>query len=192
MTRDGVTPDRPRIDVTGLPPAVAELVEALGPGEELVITRDGEPIATVRGARPPLVEAARPDHDVVAVVATAMKLSAAARSALSAELGPGYLVLDLREAPPTADVVLVPPGSPQLVAAVRSQFPGAQVVVTEIEDVELGVGYAGPVRRLLDAGADTYLSSTTVPRLAAQLGRAVGERKQLTDGSSGGWAMLSR
>jgi len=37
-------------------------------------------------------------------------------------------------------------------------------MVTEIEDAELGVKYRRPIRRLLDAGAETYLAATAIPR----------------------------
>jgi antitoxin (DNA-binding transcriptional repressor) of toxin-antitoxin stability system len=164
-----------RIDVTRLPDDVVELLDALAPGAHLVITRDGEPIATISSTRPVPAATGEPpaDHPTVLVVATAMRLSAPARAALSAELGPGYIVLDLRAAPPTADVVLVPPASPQLIGSMRAQFPKARIVVTEIDDDELGVSYRGPVGRMLDAGAEAYLAPAGVPRLAAQLDHAV-------------------
>ncbi|GAB3133849.1 hypothetical protein GCM10027258_03680 [Amycolatopsis stemonae] len=161
-----------RIDVTHLPEDVVALIDALGPGENLVLTREGEPVAVIRGAGKP------PGRGGVTVVATAMKLPASARTSLAAELGTDYVVLDLHAAPPTADVVLVPPASPQLVAHVRSMFPRARVVVTEIEDEELGISYRGPIHRMLDAGAETYLASTTLPRLAEQLD-AVTRRRQV-------------
>jgi antitoxin (DNA-binding transcriptional repressor) of toxin-antitoxin stability system len=160
-----------RIDVTRLPADVVELLDGLAPGAHLVITRDGEPIATIRGTGPVVGSPVDPRN--VLVVATAMRLSATARAALSAELGPDYIVLDLRAAPPTADVVLVPPASPQLISGLRAQFPKARILVTEIDDDELGVSYRGPVGRMLDAGAEAYLAPTTVTRLAAQLDHAV-------------------
>jgi len=163
-----------RVDVTRLPAEVVRFLDALA-GADLVVTRDGEPIAMIRSA-PPAAEPAHEqpgDEPTVRVVATAMRLSKTARAELSAELGPGYIVLDLRAAPPTADVVLVPPSSPQLVGGLRAQFPGARIVVAEIDDAELGISYGGPVRRLLDAGAEAYLASTSVGRLAVQLDHAV-------------------
>lgn len=172
-----------QIDVSRLPEDVAELIEALRPGENLVLTRDGNPVATVSSAdvRP---EPPRTDYDDVTVVATAMKLSASARMSLSAELGSDYLVLDLHSAPATADVLLVPPVSPQLIGGLRAQFPKARVVLAEVDDPELGVSYHGPVRRLLDAGAETYLTSANVPHLARQLDHAVTRRQQLAGGSA--------
>ena len=119
------------------------------------------------------------------VVATAMKLSASARRSLSEELGTDYIVLDMHAAPTTADVLLVPPVSPQLIGSLREMFPGARVIVAEIEDAELGVSYHGPLRRMLDAGVDNYLAATAIPRLAKQLDHAVTRRHdQITGGSA--------
>ncbi|MFE3176143.1 hypothetical protein ACFXPA_16355 [Amycolatopsis sp. NPDC059090] len=173
-----------QIDVSHLPEDLVALIDALRPGENLVLTRDGDPVATISGAgvRP---ESPRTDYDDVTVVATAMKLSASARMSLSAELGSDYVVLDLHSAPATADVLLVPPVSPQLIGGLRAKFPKARVVLAEVEDAELGVSYHGPVRRLLDAGAETYLTSANVPHLARQLDHAVTQQRQhLTGGSA--------
>ncbi|WP_217707110.1 hypothetical protein [Nonomuraea rhodomycinica] len=172
--------------MTDLPEDLVALIDALEPGEELLITRDGESIAalssTVRVLHGTVVDpvtaeqADEPpaiDYDDVTVVATAMKLSASARVSLSAQLGSDYVVLDMHAAPTTADVLLTPPVSPQLIASLRSMFPQARVIVTEIEDDELGVDYYGPVRRLLDAGAQAYLPPATIPRLARQLDHAL-------------------
>jgi hypothetical protein len=189
MTDDPATRAQRRIDVTRLPEDVVALVDALGPGDELVITRDGAWIATVASAystfddehpQDEVTEEIPVAYDNVTVVATAMKLSKSARAALAAELGADYIVLDMLAAPTTADVLLVPPASPQLIGRLRSRFPDARVIVTEIEDAELGVSYHGPVRRMLDAGAETYLSSTTIPRLAAQLDHTITQHQQLT------------
>lgn len=180
------------VDITRLPDDVAVLVDALGPGEELVITRGVEVLATITGAdraheHDPDDDTADdhehpPTYDDVTVVATAMKLSATARRALAAELGPNYVVLDMRAAPASADVVLLPPCSPQLVGNIRSVFPEARVIVTEIDDPEIGISYQGPIRRTLDAGAETYLAATAVPVLAKQLDLAITHRMQLTAG----------
>jgi antitoxin (DNA-binding transcriptional repressor) of toxin-antitoxin stability system len=174
-----------RIDVQRLPRDVVELIEA---GEDLVLTRDGEPVATVV----PTAVDVEESYDNVTVVATTMKLSAAARLALSEQLGPDYIVLDMHKAPVTADVVLVPPASPQLIAGLRETYPKARIVVAEIEDPTLGIRYAGPVRRLIDAGAETYLASTTIPRLAKQLDHVVTQnRRQLAAGGSARLAIES-
>jgi antitoxin (DNA-binding transcriptional repressor) of toxin-antitoxin stability system len=198
MTDERAAPRAWRIDVSRLPEDVVELIDALGPGEDLVITRDGDPIAAISSTRDALdgaiIEAGSPDeaagqplmdYDNVTVVATAMKLSASARTALSAELGADYIVLDLHAAPVTADVLLAPPASPQLIGSLRSMFPKARVIIAEIDDDVLGVSYHGPVRRMLDAGAETYLTSTTIPRLAKQLDHTITRRHQITGGTSG-------
>ncbi|GAA2872479.1 hypothetical protein GCM10020220_072190 [Nonomuraea rubra] len=122
------------------------------------------------------------DHESMTVVATAMDLSAAARVALSTQLGADYVVLDMHAAPATADVLLVPPASPQLIGRLRMLFPKARVIVTEIEDEELGVQYHGPVRRLLDAGAEAYLPPASVPQLARQLEYTLGQGRELAGG----------
>ena len=101
---------------------------------------------------------------------------------LSTQLGADYIVLDMNAAPATADVLLVPAVSPQLIATLRSMFPKARVIVTEIEDKELGVNYQGPVRRLLNAGADAYLPPSTVPHLARQLDYTLNHGHQLVGG----------
>ena len=126
-----------------------------------MITRDGRPIATIHAEMPE--EHPRADYDHVTVVATAMVLPEAARASLSEQLGPGYIVVDMQAAPATADVLLVPPISPQLIGHLRSMFPTARIVAAEFSDDVLGVSYLGAIRRMLDAGAEAYLTSSTVP-----------------------------
>ncbi|KZB84251.1 hypothetical protein [Amycolatopsis regifaucium] len=172
------------VDVTQLPEELVALIGTLRPGEDVLITRDGETIATISGAYPEDRGFAAPASEDITVVATAMKLSASARDSLSERLGPGYLVLDLHSAPPTVDVLLVPPASPQLIGNFRALYPKARIVITEIEDAELGVKYEGPVRRLLDAGAEAYIPSSTIPRLAEQLDRTMTQLRQLTGDTS--------
>ena len=102
------------IDVAYLPEG---LVALSAPGDELHITRDRESIATISGAVDPhgrATESPPPADGNVTVVATAMKLSASARTSLSERLGPDYLVLDMNSAPKSVDVLLTPPTSPRL------------------------------------------------------------------------------
>ena len=185
---------RAQVDLARLPSDIANLIAGLAPGGTLEITRGGEPVATITAAgQAPLegtVIRARPASDAgdsgasaaegVTVVATAMELSDTARSKLSEELGDDYIVLDMWDAPKTADVLLIPAISLKLLGNLRGMFPAARVVIAELDDPELGISYPSPVRRLLDAGADLYLATTTVPSLARQLGEAVaGARGEL-------------
>lgn len=194
------------IDAAQLPDEFVGLLAGLAPGETLTVLRDGEPIATITGAgrsgplEGTVIRPATPHWDAdprsqdrpgpqsgaghVTVVVTAMKLSETVRGQLSAELGSDYIVLDMDDAPETAEVLLVPPISLQLLGGLRARFPAARVIVAEFEDPELGVDYRGPVQRMIDAGVEAYLASTTLPRLALQLDKAVMRRTELTAGSS--------
>lgn len=182
----------PGLDLESLPRDVRAAVEAMVDGQEVVLRRDGREIG-VLVHRPSVLEGTviggpsdasghgadgaddADDVDVppvpegVTVVATATKLSKAARQRLSDELGDGYVVLDLLRAPTSADVVLTHPVSPQLLGSLRGMFPQARIIVTEIEDDELGVSAPGPVSRLLDAGASAYLPPRPLREVAANV-----------------------
>ena len=95
-------------------------------------------------------------HDAVAVLAD--------------RLGSGFAVRDIRANGPAADIVLAPPSSPQLIGHLRQQFPGALVVITELEDLLHGVDLGGPVSRALDAGADAYYVAKSTEALGTFLG----------------------
>ncbi len=101
----------------------------------------------------------------VRVVATTM-LKVDARARLSEQLGPGFVVLDLRNAPPSTDIVIAPVISAQTISALKHMFPKARVVLTEVEDAEMGVFFPGPVRRAVDAGADGYVVAGDLASLA--------------------------
>jgi len=111
----------------------------------------------------------------VTVVAVAMELTNTARTRLSDELGPGYVVLDLGSAPSTADVVLTPATSPQLLGHLQQEFPAARVVIAEIDDDDLGVRHVGPVTRLLEAGASAYLPPRPIAQIASGLSAHLAE-----------------
>ncbi len=179
----------PTLDLESLPPRARAAVEALLEGREVTLRSEGRDLGALTfrpsvlegtvvatGTRPPRPvtplrrgnrTAAGPNG--VTVVATATKLSDAARRRLSDELGDGYIVLDLLKAPSTADVVLIHPVSPQLLGSLRGLFPDARIIVTEIEDEELGVSAPGPVSRLLDAGASAYLPPRPLREVAASV-----------------------
>ena len=181
-TREGMSRQRgsgPRLDVEALPPDISAAIEAAIAGENIALTRLGHPIGSLefRSNVVPgtVIESqaqhgsAASAHQGVSVVATAMRLSDAARRRLSDEFGDDYIVVDIHEAPASADVLLTHPVSPQLLGILRQQFPHAQVLVTEIEDEELGVRYAGPVSRMLDAGAAAYLPPRPIAGVAANV-----------------------
>ena len=186
------------VDVSVLPAGVVALIDALGAGESLTVTRDGRRIATIEAEPAALdgtivqAESSRDDDDAstedaranagATVVASALKLSPYVRRLLSDELGEDYVVLDFTAAPPTADVLLVQPFSLQLIGILQEKFPAARVMIVEIEDDDLGVSGQGPVRRLMNAGAETYLVSNTVSGLATQLEQAITLRPQLEGG----------
>lgn len=88
-------------------------------------------------------------------------------------MGDDYVVLDLLEAPTTADVLLVHPVSPQLLGNLRGMFPQARVIVTEIEDPELGITGTGPAARAMGAGAEAYRTPRPIARLGQDLGAAL-------------------
>ena len=173
----------PNLDLERLPRDVRSAVEAMVAGCEVTLRSEGRDVG-VLAFRPNVLEGTvvSVPHDVAAesaspevvpdgvtVVATATKLSDAARRRLSDELGPDYIVLDLHKAPTTADVVLTHPVSPQLLGSLRAGFPNARVIVTEIDDEELGVSQPGPVSRLLDAGATAYLPPRPLREVASSL-----------------------
>lgn len=173
----------PSLDLESLPREVRVAVEAMVAGGEVALCREGREVGVltfhpsvlegtvVSGPQVVAAESAPPEvvPDGVTVVATATKLSDAARRRLSDELGPRYIVLDLLKAPASADVVLIHPVSPQLLGSIRASFPNARVIVAEIDDEEFGVSQLGPVSRLLDAGASAYLPPRPLREVASSV-----------------------
>lgn len=100
------------------------------------------------------------------VVATTMPLSDEARADLSALLGPDYVVVDIKRAPPTTNIVLTTVVSGQLIGSLRGLFPHARILLTELHDVARGIRYAGPVTRVLDTGPDGYFVSHDLEALS--------------------------
>lgn len=174
---------RTELHLDKLPKGVRSAIETAITGGEVVVSRDGEEIGLL-SFRPTVVEGqiipqsrlGQPKVDVpdgVTVIATAMALSKSARAKLAASFGPDYLVLDLNDAPEDADVLLTHPISLTLLAQLRSRFPSARTVVTEIDDEENGINYSGPVSRLIDSGASAYLPPSTLSSLATTVDRYV-------------------
>jgi DNA-binding NarL/FixJ family response regulator len=102
------------------------------------------------------------------VVVTAFPLKTPGRAKLAEQLG-DVEILDIRDAVYGADLVLAPSCSPQCVAALRSAYPSARIVVVELEDWDFEVNLPGPVKRVLKAGADAYLLADSIEQLAQQL-----------------------
>jgi hypothetical protein len=96
---------------------------------------------------PPCRDRARP------TVALGLPLEPDQLEALHAALGPTFDVQDIRHAPPDSAVVVVPPCSPGAIRAVLQSFPGAQVLVAEMN----GDAGAGSEARVLSAGAAGYV-----------------------------------
>ena len=100
-------------------------------------------------------------------IVAALPLQEAAREHLARLLG--ARVLDVRDPCDDADLVLTPSSSPQLIDALKDRYGGARVVVVELDDWEHDIELGGPVKRLLQAGADAYLVADSVDELAGKL-----------------------
>lgn len=103
------------------------------------------------------------DCDVV----VAFPLGREAMAVLTARLGPGFEVRDIRQAGTDVDVVLCPPVSPQAIRHLKAEFPDATIVALELDDLLAEV--RGPVQRVLDAGADAYYVAPSLDSLGAYL-----------------------
>lgn len=112
--------------------------------------------AVVRGRRP--------------VVIAALPLRRTARERLGELLD--ATVLDIREPVDDPDLVLTPSVSPQLIGGLKRRFPGAAIIVVELSDWELDIDLGGPVKRILNSGADAYLLADSLDDLAHKLGGA--------------------
>ena len=183
------------IELTHLTRGSRRLLESVMDGGEVTVCRDGitvgrldfTPAVHTGNVLPPHVDDDRwspPLREGVKVMVTTMRLSHAARGRLSDAMGPDYLVVDFLDAPDTADIVLTHPVSPQLLNRWQILFPDAHVIVTEIDDPELGVDMSGPVGRILDAGAHAYLPARPVQKVAENVRAylATVEQRQLARG----------
>jgi hypothetical protein len=90
------------------------------------------------------------------VVVTTMVLSDEVRTELSSMLGGGYIVVDVREAPSTANVVLTTVVGSRTLRSLRTLFPQARILLTEFKDDGRAINFSGPVARALDASPDGY------------------------------------
>lgn len=100
------------------------------------------------------------------VVVTAMPLSAEARSDLSEMLGDGYVVVDIKQAPSTANILLTPVVSGNLLGFLRLQFPDARILFTELRDDGYGISFPGPLSRIAAKGPDGYFVAHALDALS--------------------------
>lgn len=114
-------------------------------------------------------------HDPVEVVpqrltvVTALPLKAAARERLAHLLD--ARVVDIKDVVDRVDVVLTPVCSPQTIGMLQRQFEGARIYVVELDDWEFDIDMPGPVKRILQGGADAYVLADSLEELAAKIGR---------------------
>lgn len=117
----------------------------------------------------PFEETAEPepgqDAGPAVLVVAAMPLSKMARAELSEMLGPGYAVIDMRSAAPTANIVLTPVLSANALGILRGQFPHARILFTELHDGERGINLTGPLSRIVAQAPDGYFVAHSLDAL---------------------------
>lgn len=106
-----------------------------------------------------------PEAAPAVLVVAAMPLSKLARAELSEMLGPGYAVIDMRSAPPTANIVLTPVLSANALGILRGQFPHARILFTELHDGARGISLTGPLSRIVAQAPDGYFVAHSLDAL---------------------------
>ena len=102
-------------------------------------------------------------------MAVSLPLDDGTLDSLAARLGSRFHLHQFRTAPTGAAIVLCPPCSPGALNRLRKEFPVAVVVVVEARG---GAAVAGPVGRVFEAGADSYLPNPSLRSLLSALDRA--------------------
>ncbi len=131
------------------------------------------------------IERSEPDVEVLhprRTIVTAMPLERAARERLAELLD--ARVVDIREPIDDANIVLTPACSPQLIGALGRKYPGARIVVVELDDWEFGVELFGPVKRILRGGAAAYVLADSIDELASKLAITPHDEVSETDGTA--------
>ncbi|MEV6412986.1 hypothetical protein [Kribbella sp. NPDC051718] len=95
-----------------------------------------------------------------------MPLSTAARAELSETLGDGYVVVDIKDAPDTANLLLTPVVSGTLLGMLRGMFPQARILFTELHDDGHGISLSGPLSRIVAQQPDGYYVAHALDALA--------------------------
>ena len=110
-------------------------------------------------------------------VVVTLPLSGSAAASLERAVGGSIQLVDVREADGSEGLVIVSSASRQLLGKLRDAFPDATMLVVEVEDEVHRVDLAGPVMRVLDAGAHGYLVARSVEELGQAIAQAalVGE-----------------
>ncbi|AQP52081.1 hypothetical protein [Tessaracoccus flavescens] len=103
------------------------------------------------------------------VVASAIKLTEPMRARISEVLGEGFVVLDIRKAPSTANVVIAPRVSDMGLWGLRREFPDARILVSEIFDPAWGLDHRGPIHEALGADVDGYLLANSLEALGGEV-----------------------
>lgn len=96
-----------------------------------------------------------------------MPLSDDARADLSALLGPDYVVVDVKKAPQSANIVLTTVVSERTLGALRALFPRARILLSELHDLRRGISYPGPITRALESAPDGYFVAHGIESLPA-------------------------
>jgi hypothetical protein len=109
------------------------------------------------------------------IIVTALPLKRAARDRLAELLG--ARIVDIREAVDHADLVLTPSCSPQLIERLKREYSGARIIVVELDDWDFDVSLPGPVKRLVQSGADAYLLADSIEELASKIGTSPNRRE---------------
>jgi hypothetical protein len=116
-------------------------------------TRGGSRMFGLRRKTPRLTRDEAPVQPDVITIATGMPMSGDERHKIVTALGPGYRVVDIREAPLDTTLIVVGPCSAGAIRELTATFPHARVLVIERQ----GATTAGPVVRALRAGAVAYV-----------------------------------
>jgi hypothetical protein len=85
-----------------------------------------------------------------------MPLSDDARADLRELLGPDYVVVDIKKAPDSANIVLTTVVSERTLRSLRTLFPHARILLAELHDLQRDISYPGPITRALEAAPDGY------------------------------------
>ena len=96
------------------------------------------------------------------------------RARLGALLGSDFVVLDVRVAPESANVVITPRVSDLALGQFRLMFPNARIVVSEVFDLDAGLDHRGPIHDALSADVDGYVLANSLDGLGVEIAKQAG------------------